>query len=143
MRFAKRPDCGKPLNSQSCMKDAAKESWGTPLRGVLALSQPLSSLVRQVVIGDEHLAVPLFGAAARRVDDLDGHNPPTAEQLSHLGMIVQGEQKFATDFVQALFELGEVLVAEVVAVKLSPPVRRVHIEAGGGGVVPFQDLLVG
>src|ERR1035441_5294845 len=91
------------------------------------------------IIADEHLAVPLSWFPLRRVDNLDRRNQPAAEQPSYFGMIVQGKQKPATDFVQALFELYEVLVAEIVAVKLSPPVRRVHVEAGGGTVVPRSE----
>src|ERR1017187_550709 len=107
------------------------------------VSPALFFLLGKLIIADEHLAVPLVRSALRRVDDLDRSNRPASEQPSHFGMIVQGKQKPATDFVQALFELREVLVAEIVAVKLPPPVRRVHVEAGGGTVVPLQDLLVG
>src|ERR1039458_9855206 len=100
-----------------------------------------SLFVRQFVIADEHLAIPQLGAAVCRVDDLDWPNPPASKQLSHFGMIIQGKQKPAADFVQALFKLGKVLIAEIVAVKLPPPVRRVHIEAGCGAVVLAAEAL--
>src|ERR1035438_639675 len=106
------------------------------------VSPALFSPCGKFIIADEHFAVSLFWFPLRRVDDLNRRDRPAAEQPSHFGMIVQGEQKPASDIVQALFELYEVLVAEIVAVKLTTPVRRVHVKAGGGTVVPLQDLLV-
>src|ERR1017187_4766964 len=99
------------------------------------VSPALFSLLGKLIITDKHFAVSLFRSALRRVDDLDRSNQPASEQPSHFRVIVQGKEKPPPTFVQVLVELDEILVGEVVAVELRPPVRRVHEEAGGRTVV--------
>src|ERR1035437_9249088 len=127
-------------NHWACRGNSGKKAPGRlapcGIIGMANVSPPRFLLLGKLIIADKHLAVPLVRPALRRVDDLDRSNQPAFEQPSHFGMIIQGKQKPATDLVQALFELREVLVAEIVAVKLPPPVRRGPVGAGGGEVGP-------
>jgi hypothetical protein len=66
-----------------------------------------------------------------------------AEQCADLRHVVQRQHELAFDLSQPFFQLHEIGFAEVEAVKLAAPIRRIQIEKRLGTVVPAQDLFVG
>ena len=66
----------------------------------------------------------------------------TAEEIPHLGHVVQRKHELAPEFPEALFELSEIGFAEIEPVETPPPIRRIEIKERGGAVEPAEDLLV-
>jgi hypothetical protein len=70
-------------------------------------------------------------------------NVETVEAFPHFGEVVQGENEFALDLPQMLFELDEILFGEIELVEFAIPIGRVQVEERLRAIISPQDIFVG
>ncbi len=93
-------------------------------------------------VHDEDFAVPPTGMFLCGVRELDALHPEAVEDLSHLGYVIQGEQKLPFDGPQNLGKMLKILRFEVVVVQLFSEVRRVEKEECRRAVEIANDFVI-